>query len=485
MMPRSLYGRIALVFAAIVLSLGVALSWFGYRAAKLHQHEILQGVNLALAQHIAGQLLPGDVYAGTSARREALFSHLAAANPNIETYLLDRNGWVMRAFPDGSASTFARVDLRDVQALAAGKLTPVQGVNPRHPGTRVIFSAAPIKAGGNVEGYVYIVLLNDMYAQMVDSSLQDYVLRSTGLVAGIALLAALFIGLLAFAAVTRRLRQLTREAEAFAAIDPDNIVAIDTGDEIDGLALAFHSMRGRMQQQMTELGRQDALRRELVANVSHDLRTPLASMQGYLETLARMGDSLDREEQKRYLAVAVRQSLKVSRLATQLFELARLEYEEVQPQRELFSIAELVQDIAQKYELTADEQALRLSTHVEADAGFVLGDIGMIERVISNLLDNAIRHTPERGEVRLKASTTPSGIEICVSDTGEGIAAEDLSGLFERGSPLRQMAIQRGGGLGLLIAKRILALHGCSISAASRIGQGTQISFKLPAADVA
>lgn len=113
------------------------------------------------------------------------------------------------------------------------------------------------------------------------------------------------------------------------------------------------------------------------------------------------------------------------------------------------------------------------------------GDIGMIERVISNLLDNAIRHTPEGGEIRLEARRDGRDIEVCVIDTGQGISAEHLPGLLERGSPLRMMAAQRGGGLGLLIAKRILGLHGTGISAASRVGHGTRISFVLPVADTA
>ena len=489
-MPRSLYGRIALVFAAIVLVLGAVLATLAYSAAKRHQHEVLQRVSLALAEHIARQPALIDPSGADPVRTEALFGHLMAVNPNIEVYLLDRDGKVLSASDDLGVLARDRVDLAPIRALSNGAPLPVLGDNPRHPEGREIFSAAPIHGESGIAGYVYIVLLNDMYREMVGATWRGYVLRNSARIAAIVVAMALAAGLAAFAVVTRRLQRLTREVEAFAgtATGEDQTTVrkpVDDGDEIHRLATAFASMRDRLQAQMAELKRQDELRRELVANVSHDLRTPLTSMQGYLETLARMGDELSPAEQKQYLDVAVRQSHKVARLAHQLFELARLECEETLPQPELFSIAELIQDIAQKYALTAQARQIELQTHVDPASRYVRGDIGMIERVIGNLLDNAIRHTPKHGEIRLEARALEQGIEVSVSDTGQGITAEHLPGLLERGSPLRLMAAQRGGGLGLLIANRILQLHGSRISAASRVGLGTHISFMLPPAEAA
>lgn len=489
MMPRSLYARAALVFAAVLLALGALLSWAGYGAAKDHQHAILQRVNLGLAAHIAQQ--PALIADGRpdQARIDALFSHLMAVNPNIEVYLLDAEGRVLQASPEVGTPVRGRIDLAPVRALLAGGDLPLPGEDPLHAQGMEIFSAAPIRdARGDVRGYVYIVLLNDMYRGMVAEAWQGFVLRSAGWIAAFAVLAALAAGLVAFALITRRLRRLTHDVEGFADANghgSELAPLATTGDEIDRLATSFGAMRARLQAQMQELQRQDELRRELVANVSHDLRTPLTSMQGYLETLVRMDPALSREEQREYLEIAVRQSHRVSRLAQQLFELARLECEETLPRPELFSIGELVQDIAQKYALTTQDKALQLRTEVEPGQLFVRADIGMIERVISNLMDNAIRHTPERGEILLQAGLRDRGVEVCVSDTGQGIAAEHLPGLLQRDSPLRQMATRRGGGLGLLIANRILDLHGSRMQAASRLGEGTRISFVLARPEIA
>ena len=486
MTAQSLYARIALVFAGIVLALGATLGWLGYDAAKQHQHEILQRVNLGLAQHIAKQAsLVADPQ-----NTQRLFDHLMAVNPNIEVYLLDPQGKVVQSSPQPLTLPRQQVSLEPVRRLIAGAALPVTGDNPRHSEGREIFSAAPIETADGVGGYVYIVLLNDMYRGMVADAWQGYALRNGAKVAVLAVIVAIIAGLAAFAIVTRRLQRTIREIEVFASLPSEVVLTISPvpkqrGDEIERLHGAFASLRERLNAQMAELKRQDELRRELVANVSHDLRTPLTSMQGYLEALARMDDGMDDAERKRYLDVAVRQSHRVSRLAQQLFELARLECEDTQPQPELFSVSELVQDIAQKFALVAERKSIHLHTEIDAGPLSVQGDIGMIERVIGNLVDNAIRHTPEGGDIYLVAHARTRGIEVRIDDTGLGISEEQLPGLLVRGSPIRRMATQRGGGLGLLIANRILHLHGSTIEAASRIGEGTSVSFILPVAKAA
>ncbi|MGN6153645.1 MAG: ATP-binding protein [Lysobacteraceae bacterium] len=478
MIASSLYARIALVFAAIVLALGLALAGVGYAAAKRHQHETLQRMSLGLAGNIAKR--PGLL--DDTASGHALFDSLMAVNPNIEVYLLDPAGRVVGA---GVRPARDRVDLRPVRALLAGAALPLEGENPRHRGEREIFSAAPIRdAAGRVRGYVYIVLLNDRYRDMIAHQWHSYVLRSALWIAAVAILLAIIVGLGAFALITRRLQRTIGRIEAFAAASLASEGARPAvaagGDEIDRLGAAFDALRARLDAQMAELRRQDALRRELVANVSHDLRTPLTSMQGYLETLVRLDGELEAEERRRYLDVAVRQSRRVSRLSQQLFELARLECEDAQPQPERFSVSELVHDIVQKFALRAEAASMRIVADVPDGALHVCGDIGMIERAIGNLVDNALRHTPAQGEIRLRARPCGRGVEVRVEDTGPGIAPEHLPGLLERDSPLRRMAARRGGGLGLLIANRIVRLHGGEIRAVSRIGEGTSIGFVLP-----
>jgi signal transduction histidine kinase len=481
----SLYGRIGAAFAAILLVLGITLGAVAYSAAKMHQHEIMQTMSASLAQRLAESIVPGGE--GIVAAAADPLEQATRVSPNVEAYILDPGGRVLAHWPEGDAPLAQRVvELQPIRKFLAGEMLPILGDNPRDPAHREIFSAAPIERDGRIQGYVYLILLSDLYNAMMVDTLSGFVLRTAAWVGMLALLLALGTGLAVFFWVTRRLNRLTREVEAFRRERLEGDVAGEPeGDEISRLHHAFTQLRGRLEQQIAEIHRQDELRRELVANVSHDLRTPLTSLLGYLETLVRMDADLSDEQRREYLEIAVRQSRKVAHLAQELFELARLEYEENLPEPELFSLDELVHDIAQKFALTLREKGLELDIDTGADTGFVHGDIAMIERVVTNLVDNAIRHTPNGGKIRVVTRQTAAGIEVTVADTGEGIPKEHMAGLFERDSALRIMAYKRGGGLGLLIARRILTLHGGSMRAASEVGRGTTVSFVLPSAKAA
>ncbi len=219
----------------------------------------------------------------------------------------------------------------------------------------------------------------------------------------------------------------------------------------------------------------------MVANISHDLRTPLTSLHGYLETLLVKADTLNETERHRYLEVALGQSRKVGRLAQELFELARLESGLVQPNIENFSLADLVQDIFQKFELAAEARQLHLVADMPHPLPAINADLGMIERVLTNLLDNAIRHSPPHGEIKVGLHCKQGAIEVQISDSGPGIPAELRGKLFKRSSTLSR-ANHNSGGLGLLIVHRILQLHHSEIRLIQQTGKGTVFRFELSAA---
>ena len=486
MMLRTLYSRIALVFALLLCAFGAALGWLAWTAAKYHQHEVMQEVYRGLAANIANRVPLSGGTANPHAMDEVLRMS-AAVNPSIEIYVLASDGRIVAHVPRDVPLARTRVELAPLRAFVAGERLPLLGDSPRLASGREIFSAAPIVVDGRAAGYVYVVLVGDMYRQMAETARRDYALRTALWVGVVALALALAIGLVAFAGITRPLRKLTNAVDAFER----DASLLDTAlprspslptDEITRVTESFERMKTRLAVHVDELKQQDSLRRELVANISHDLRTPLTSMQNYLETLTRTGETLSPADRRQYLEVALRQSQRVAKLAGELFELARLECTETLPQPEVFSLSELMQDVAQKFALAAADKRIALRADPTPGALFVRGDIAMIERAISNLLDNAIRHTPADGEVSLAASSTHAGVEVRIEDTGVGIAAEHLPHLFERYSPLRETSRRAGGGLGLQIAKRILALHGSGIAVASKPGCGTTFRFALPPA---
>lgn len=484
----SLYSRIALTFALLILLFGGLCGGLDYIAAKHHQQEIVQRLSADLAKHTAEHWPLAKANELDITAVGELFHMLMVVNPSIEVYLLDTNG-VIKAHkaPPGRLQT-QQVNLAPIQTFLDKKPLPIVGDNPRNPELPGIFSVTDLRQDGKLVGYLYIILAGDDYQKWETDVWQGQVFQSaiwTGLGA---LLLTLLTGLGLFAVITRRLNALTCTVAAFEEMDFVGGLHVcpkisRSPDEIGQLACTFEHMAERISNQMQHIKHQDEQRREMIANVSHDLRTPLTSMQGYLETLSRKADTLPLTDQQRYLAVAVRQSRRVSHLADELFELAKLECEEVTPNYELFYVQELIQDVIQKFALASAKKQVQITATLTADIPMVYADIAMIERVLGNLIDNALRYTPENGQITLALlQTGQQKVTVRVTDTGDGIAEEYLAGLFERHSPLRRSSDKShgGGGLGLLISKRILELHGSTIEALSKAGEGAMFTFNLP-----
>ncbi|WP_133650414.1 sensor histidine kinase [Paraburkholderia flava] len=492
-MKLTLTQRLSIVFAVLLLACCGASAWLQIRASDLHEKEVVQELSRGLAQHIAqsSPLMGADGLRPDAVRH--LFSQLMVVNPSVEVYLLDSDGRVKGDDAPPGHLKRDRVDLDPLRRFIAGEPLPILGDDPRSVDARKVFSAAPLRMDGDTPaGYIYVVLLGEAHDALAAHVAASSVLRTTLWSMALVALLGLVAGLVAFRLITRPLRKLTDAMRDFDAHGeprvPEVVTAVTPGserersdrDEIAVLEAAFAQMAERIGEQWRALTRQDQQRRELVANISHDLRTPLTSLHGYLETLSLKSDSLGEAERKRYLAIALAQSVKVGALAQALFELARLEHGFVQPALEDFSLVDVVQDVLQKFELTAEARRVHLRADVPQRVPNVTADLGMIERVLTNLLDNAIRHTPEEGVVEVELVGRDGKVSVTVSDTGPGIPEAMREGLFQR--PFTAAGSHRGGGLGLLVVQRMLQLNRSEVRLVEEAGKGTVFRFELAAA---
>lgn len=478
--------RLSATFAILLLACsGISIGLQIHSSAR-HEQALAQQLSRGLADHIAGtaQLMDASGWRPDAVR--GLFDKLMAVNPSVEVYLLDKAGRIVGdAAPPGHIKR-QQVDLTSVRQFLAGAPLPIFGDDPRSGRTSKVFSAAPVQVDGRQAGYVYIILQSEERDALSARLLDDSILRTTLWTTAVVALLGLLMGLLAFRLITRPLRALTKDVRGFdangelAAALPVQTIE-DGGDEISVLSTAFAQMGRRIAEQWRELAHQDQQRREVIANISHDLRTPLTSLHGYLETLRFKEDSLSDTDRRHYLDIALGQSRKVGRLAQELFDLARLESGLVQPELEAFSLAELVQDVVEKCAPAAQRHEHPLSVEISHTLPPVRGDLGMIERVLTNLLDNAIRHTPAGTAIAVRAEPASDSVRIEVSDTGPGIPDTMRDGLFKRASALRRGAGQNGG-LGLILVQRILQLQGSEIRLADARGEGATFSFSLPVA---
>ncbi|MDZ7751989.1 MAG: HAMP domain-containing sensor histidine kinase [Gammaproteobacteria bacterium] len=482
---HSLSARLALLLAAMFVLVGIFFVLVMASMTDGYQQEVAQKLNRDLAeQMVAERLLLRD---GRVDREglEHIFHMLMVINPAIEVYLLDSAGHILAfSAPPGEVKREA-VDLAPVHAFLGGtRSLPIRGDDPRSRSGRKVFSAAPVEQGSELQGYLYVVLGGQSYENIVDMLRGSYVLKLAAAVVVAGLVFALLLAMLLFTVLTRRLRLLARAIDAFrkTGLVPALAPAARHGDEIDQLRASFEDMAARITGQMERLQENDRLRRAMVANVSHDLRTPLASLQSHLETLRIKESELGGEEKRRYLEIALQNITRLNTLVYELFELAKLDANEVTPECEPFALPELVQDVVQKFELRAEQEGIDLVQDIASTTiPFVVADIGLIERVLDNLLDNALHHTPAGGQVTVSLTPARDHVTVQVRDTGQGIAEHDLPYVFERfykGS--RNPRSQGGAGLGLAIVQRILALHGSVIQATSQSDAGTAFTFDLP-----
>jgi two-component system sensor histidine kinase ResE len=232
---------------------------------------------------------------------------------------------------------------------------------------------------------------------------------------------------------------------------------------------------------MTEERRLDKLRKDFIANVSHELRTPISMLQGYSEAI--IDDIAETEQEKKEIAgVIYEESLRMGRLVNELLDLARMEAGHIQLQEEDVHLHEFVERVVRKFQGLAKEKSIMLSSTCNDCHDTFTFDADRIEQVFTNLIDNAIRHTEESGEVAVKVQMLKDGLKVDIKDSGSGIPKEDLPFVFERfyKADKARTRGKAGTGLGLAIVKNIIDAHNGQISVHSKINEGTTFSFFLP-----
>lgn len=487
---RRLHVRIGAAVLAVMVLMALCLLLFSRFQQQRVNLEVTQRLNLGLARYVIDHQ-PRPLLTAAGEPERGLLMKMAMdvmmTNPAVEVYVLDTHGTIVGHALDGANVRMTAVDLRPVRELlqdASRVALPLLGDDPSAPGTQNIFSVALIAdSRGAAQGYLYIVLRGKASQGLSEASSRSGVMRETTaavvaacVIAGLALLASLMV-------LTSPLRRLTSQMQAFR----DSGMAMPrveaNADEIGLLESALRALQARIAEQFQQAEDSERSRRELVSNLSHDLQTPLTSVQGYAEHCLLKNESLLPEERARALQLMLRHCASLSNRIGELFELSKLDADRMQPKVEVFCLAELLQDVIDGYQLEARARQVTLALGVSSQsAACVRADIALMERVFQNLIDNALRHTPAGGVVRV--DITPGLAELCVSisDTGMGIAKEHLAHVFERYYQAQDAGSIDSGpssGLGLAIVKRILELHGCVIRVSSELARGTRFDFSL------
>ena len=351
-------------------------------------------------------------------------------------------------------------------------------MRPGGPGPRPIGEVAPVFVDDAQVGRVIIWAGDRPFWRIVRQLGPTMaVIAATVLAVGTALIALVVI-----APVRRRLKDVQSATERLGAGDLSARAPEQGGDEVAALARSFNQMADELATRARALEASDRTRRQLMADVSHELMTPLTAMRGYIETLTMPEVQLDAQTRQRYMSIVTDETHRLEQIIGDLLDLARLEGG-MTLRREHADVEQLFNRVAARHERETTIRRIALTTHVDAAARSIVGDADRLEQALQNLAANALRHTPDAGHVRLTAICDGDAVVLTVHDNGPGIPSEHLPLIFNRfyKADLSRKAAG-GSGLGLSIVKAIVELHGGTISA--RNDNGAVFEVRLPSQQV-
>lgn len=489
----SLRARILLLVAAFGLIIAIVLSLVLYSAVRNYYTDLQytrssQFAERLLAMHpdMWAQYQANPSQFGERLRQYTLYA------PTVGLYLVDDTGRVLAS--SGESRLFwssYRIDLDIVRrALANGSDQPIFGDDPDAVGDKCLVAARPLDVHGERRAWLYVVARTADQDTAPVHLLRNYAISGAVKFGLIALTVGVLLTMSIIALLTRPLAGLTRVAESikedgFASkfdIPVTSIPHCGRHDEIGRLGRAFQQMLDRLRAEMQRVTQADSKRREMVASVSHDLRTPLTALTAQLETIRLKDRELSPDQQAQLYERALQNARHMKQLTDALAEVARLDNPEFRAEPEPMSLGELADDVVQRFHERAEAAGVRLEVDYPDGLPLTPLDAGLVERALSNLIDNALRVTPSGGRVQVLVRHGADGVRVEVSDTGPGVSPDEQQHVFDPFyQASRHRATRGSSGLGLAIVRRVAELHGGRVGLSSAPGHGSTFYMLLPA----
>ena len=479
---NSLYWKISGIFLVFTIFLTVIFIFVSVDFSTDYNLEAQQKIDGKIAEGAIKEVSP--IFVADSINEHAihvLMHSMMAVHPSIEVYLLDPTGKILTFVVPGQDVKTKSVSLEPINRfLNRTNDKTIKGDDPRNMDVPKIFSAAKIIENDELKGYMYIILASSQYTSTMTTVKNSFILKLGVRSLLIALLLTSILGLLAIWVITRNLNKIIFAVRSFKEGNHSVRIKMKNSGELAQVANTFNSMAETIEQNIIQLKSVEELRRELIANISHDLRSPIASIQGFTETILLKEKDLTQVDRKKYLEIILQNSENLSKLVNDLFELSKLESNPQMLKQEPLQVAELVQDVADKFQIIAKKKNISINTIYSKSLPMVYADIQMTDRVFQNILDNAIKYCDSKDVVTIELELQTDGVLVKITDTGKGIASEDLPYIFTRYYKGSKTQGVNSTGLGLAIVKKILDLHKSTIEVYSKINQGTRFEFKLP-----
>jgi len=477
-----LFSRILFLVFTLITVLSVTFMCIAYLAVIHFYQASTQLLNKDVAAHIAKFTSPFEQDGLNKQKADSVFYQAMVISPSVEVYFLDTMGNVIYYHGAPDEIRLPSMSLKSIHDyLNSGRQIYIKGPDPRDPSNPKIFSAAPVEGKSGKLGYIYVVLGSTEYRNVSNMLYKSHA-------GGLLMITFLFILLLTMLLTVLYVNRLQRNYKKLIGV----LGKMEAGDlgvrfpenennDLLPVTKAFNQMAGRLQDNMDKLKKAEVERQEFTTNISHDLRTPLAIARGYAETLLMNmeNDSIPLSKMQDYSGLIVSNIQTVEHMVQQLLDLSKMEAAGLAPEKQPFVFSEIVQEFIHSITLTAMEKKISLTISNGENISWISADIRMMERVVQNLLTNAIKFTPEGGDISISLINESGELIFQITNSGEAMSASVFQWLNE---DKRESSVNRPyhHGLGLVIVKTTLQLHHFPIEAGYVPNAGNRISFRMP-----
>ncbi len=443
-----------------------------------------QMLNKDVAAHIAKFTSPFGPKGLDYAKADSVFQNAMVISPSAEVYFLNTAGKVIAFHPNKSAIKLWTIPLTNINKLiAAHGKDYLTGIDPRDPDNPKIFSASEVFSNSKKAGYIYVILGSIEYRSVVHMLLSSQISYLAIEVFIIVTIFSIVASLWYLKRLKRGYTSMMGLLENFENKEFGVRFNIDKQDELFPIKQTFNKMADLLVDKIEQLKLADDDRKNFIANISHDLRSPLAVARGFMETVyIKKGSSeITPQQQSDYIELSINKMQQVEKMVNQLFELSKIDSANFEPKKEPFIFSELLQEIINASFQFADSKNIIIDNSNCRSNAWILADISMIERVLQNLTDNAIKHTPNNGKVDISIYQENDKLTCTFINSGNLITNELRNWINDKNySGLTQFTGPAKRGFGLIIIKKMLQLHDFTIYCDVTPGGMNMVSIIIP-----
>lgn len=477
-----IFRRLSVLVFVLITVLSILFIAITYLSTTHFYKASTQLLNKDVAAHVAKFTSPFEENGINKAKADSVFHNAMVLNPSIEVYFLDTTGKVLYYKSPDTAISLWNIPLQPIHKYISSAGTEyVTAPDPKNPSQQKVFSAAEVHNNSRKLGYIYVVLGGKEYGDVASMLFKSHVGGLALKAFIIVIVLSLLISIIYFNRLQKNYRNIITVLEQFQGGDFNARFTTGARNEFAPITASFNKMADLLSNNMNKVYKTEKERRDFIANISHDLRTPLSVARGYTETLLSRIDYHDpgRKQEAEYAQLVHKKIEQVEKMVQQLFELSKMESLESTPSREPFLFSELLEELVKSYQIVAAEKNIHLTCTGCQDSHWINADIRMMERVIQNLMDNAIKYTPAHGIINVALQQSKDEVIAEFENSGPPLPEQLIRWINNYGDG-HENAIRPEGnsGLGLAIVKKILELHHYSFKA-EPVTDGVKLFFRM------